>query len=124
MKDNVLALEAVLPSGEIIRTGGRARKSSAGYDLTRLLVGSEGTLGIITKLTVKLRGQPEHVAAATCAMPGSTASVWETATGRLVFATPSGRCGQGYIICQAKPPDIHETWLVPILTEAATDFFN
>lgn len=69
MKDNVLALEAVLPSGEIIRTGGRARKSSAGYDLTRLLVGSEGTLGIITELTLRLYGIPEAMSSARCTFP-------------------------------------------------------
>ena len=66
MKDNVLSLEAVLASGEVIRTGARARKSSAGYDLTRLLIGSEGTLGIITELTLKLYGIPEAMSSARC----------------------------------------------------------
>ena len=64
MKDVVLSLEAVLPSGEVIRTGARARKSSAGYDLTRLMVGSEGTLGIITELTLRLFGIPEAIGSA------------------------------------------------------------
>jgi len=64
MKENVLSLEVVTPDGSIIRTGGRARKSSAGYDLTRMYVGSEGTLGIITKITLRLFGIPEAISAA------------------------------------------------------------
>ncbi|AXI49251.1 2-hydroxy-acid oxidase (plasmid) [Sulfitobacter sp. SK012] len=67
MRENVLALEVVLPDGQIIKTGSQARKSASGYDLTHLIIGSEGTLGIITKLTVRLFGQPETILSATCA---------------------------------------------------------
>ncbi len=69
MKDNVLSLEAVMPDGQIIRTGQRAKKSSAGYDLTRLLIGAEGTLGIITELTLRLQGIPEAITSARCSFP-------------------------------------------------------
>ncbi len=66
MRENVVNITAVLANGEVVKTAQRARKSSAGYDLTRLLVGSEGTLGIITQLTVRLYGIPESIVAAIC----------------------------------------------------------
>src|ERR1700692_3793841 len=74
MKDNVLALKAVLANGEVITTARRARKSAAGYDLTRLLIGSEGPLGVITEITLKLSGIPEAISGGICPFPSVEAA--------------------------------------------------
>ncbi len=74
MKDNVLSLKVVLATGEILTTASRAKKSSAGYDLTRLFVGSEGTLGVITEVTLKLQGIPEAISGGICPFPSVEAA--------------------------------------------------
>lgn len=75
MKQNVLSLQVVLPNGEVVRTSQRARKSAAGYDLTSLFVGSEGTLGVITELTVRLFGLPDSIVSGVCTFPTIDAAV-------------------------------------------------
>ncbi|MEO5696450.1 MAG: FAD-binding protein, partial [Burkholderiaceae bacterium] len=91
MRENVLGLTVVTPSGEIIHTGTRARKSSAGYDLTRLMVGSEGTLGVMTEITLRLYPLPEAISAATCTFPSIDAAVRATIQ-TIQMGVPIARC--------------------------------
>ncbi|AXK83590.1 FAD-binding protein [Pseudolabrys taiwanensis] len=90
MKDNVLALKVVLANGEVIDTARRAKKTSAGYDLTRLMVGSEGTLGLITQLTLKLSGIPEAISGGICPFP-SVEACCNTAIATIQSGIPIAR---------------------------------
>jgi D-lactate dehydrogenase (cytochrome) len=90
MKDNVLALKVVLANGEVMTTARRAKKSSAGYDLTRLIIGAEGTLGVITELTLKLSGIPEAISAGVCPFPSLEAAC-NAAIATIQFGVPVAR---------------------------------
>lgn len=91
MRESVLALEVVLVDGRIIHTAGRSRKSAAGYDLTRLFVGSEGTLGIITEITVRLHAVPEAMSSAVCPFPSIESAV-NTVIQAIQAGIPIARC--------------------------------
>ena len=90
MREAVMGLTVVTPDGRILRTGGRARKSSAGYDLTRLYVGSEGTLGIITEIQLRLHGLPEQITAAVCQFPDLSSAV-NTVVAAMQMGIPMAR---------------------------------
>ena len=91
MRENVLGLTVVTASGDVIHTGTRARKSSAGYDLTRLMVGSEGTLGVMTEITLRVYPVPEAMSAATCTFPSIDAAV-RTTIQIIQMGVPIARC--------------------------------
>jgi D-lactate dehydrogenase (cytochrome) len=91
MRENVLGLTVVTANGDVIHTGTRARKSSAGYDLTRLMVGSEGTLGVMTEITLRVYPQPEAMSAATCTFPSIEAAV-RTVIQIIQMGVPIARC--------------------------------
>jgi len=116
MRENVLNLTAVLPDGSIIKTGSRARKSSAGYDITRLLIGSEGTLAIITEATLKLHGIPKISHAVRISFPGGVKDAAMTAKATLNCGVTVGRCellddNMVKIINQANPQNPQGPWL-------------
>ncbi|MBZ9559243.1 MULTISPECIES: FAD-linked oxidase C-terminal domain-containing protein [unclassified Modicisalibacter] len=90
IRENVLAMTVVMPDGRIVKTGSRARKSAAGYDLTHLMIGAEGTLGIITELTVRLHGLPEAVSSATVAFENVTGAV-DTVIASIQYGIPMAR---------------------------------
>ncbi len=90
MRENVMSLTAVMANGEIVRTARRAKKSAAGYDLTRLMVGSEGTLGVITEICLKLHGIPESIAAGVCPFP-SVKSACDAAIACIQMGVPIAR---------------------------------
>jgi D-lactate dehydrogenase (cytochrome) len=91
MRENVLGLKVVTANGEVVHTGTRAKKSAAGYDLTRLMVGSEGTLGVMTEITLKLYPLPEAVSAAVCHFPSIDAAV-QTTIQIIQMGVPIARC--------------------------------
>ena len=90
MRESVMSLEVVLPDGEVVRTGGRARKSAAGYDLTHLFTGAEGTLGIVTEVGLRLHPLPEQIAAARCGFPDLRAAI-DAVTAIMQTGVPVGR---------------------------------
>lgn len=90
MRENVISLTAVMADGQIVRTAGRARKTAAGYDLTHLLIGAEGTLGIITELTVRLHGVPEAMSAAVVSF-GDTAAAVDAVIASIQYGIPMAR---------------------------------
>ena len=119
MKDNVLALTVVLADGSVINTGTRARKSSAGYDLTRLFVGSEGTLGFITQITLRLHPQPQVVLAAGCRFPAVREAV-DCVIGIMQASVPIARCE----LLDAATIGSINAYSKMSLAEAATLFFE